>query len=74
MLHLFLQYLWFMLTCSNTSTPSQSEIISTDVWNKIFHLTLIVMHYHVKCELVHFCEHLNCCTYLLVTKKDDVTA
>ena len=48
------------------STPLQSELISAQIWNKIYHLTLIALsHYRVKYEQVQFCKKRRHCDMVL---------
>jgi len=50
---LFLQYLWFLLINFKFFFPSQSEMIVAHIWNKVCHLTLIMLqHYICKREQV----------------------
>jgi len=55
-------------------TPLQSKMISSHIWNKIYHLTLTALpHYCVKHEQVQFCKKKTC-TFLLISRSEkDVT-
>jgi len=50
-------------------SPLQSEMISAQIWNKIYHLTLTALpHYRVKYEQVQFYKNCLFFTYFLVTR------